>query len=63
MRQTIAAYLAAHYAPGSAPSRSTIIRRIRSGELRGVKDGQWYVLVGSARPDPRISELARQFVL
>ncbi len=46
LKMRISEYVERNYAQGSRPSLMTVKRRIKRGELPGVKEGgRWYVLV------------------
>ena len=57
----------ATFEPGSAPSESTVLRRLRAGKIPGVEqfqiggEGQWYVRDRDPTPNPLANKIIEQF--
>lgn len=46
------------FTPASRPHRSTIIRRIKAGQYRGLQEGsRWYILVNQSTGDQKADEI------
>lgn len=61
-RYTITRYLEEYFEPGSAPSRSTVIRLLDRGDLPGEKIGKvWYVMPDKSANDQGLDDLITEF--